>query len=52
MLCRSAALALAAAALVGCAGTSSFEQCVQHSVGEGVERDRAEAACEDAVGRE
>lgn len=38
--------------LAGCAGSSSFEQCVEHSVEEGVDRERAETACDDAVGRD
>lgn len=47
-----AALGLTTGLLVGCAGSSAFEQCVEHSVEEGVDRDRAETACEDAVGED
>lgn len=39
-------------ACAGCAGTSEFQRCVDHSVEEGVARDVAERSCERAVGRD
>jgi hypothetical protein len=46
-----AVLVVAAGALLaGCAGSSELEQCVEHSVEEGIAADRAEQACEDALG--
>ena len=48
-----AASALAVLALVSCStGDDPFAGCVAHSVEEGVAQDRAEAACEEAVGRD
>ena len=37
---------------VGCAGTSEFQRCVDHSLEEGVDREAAEQGCERAVGRD
>jgi hypothetical protein len=34
--------------LGGCAGSSPFERCVDHSVEEGLERSVAEQACREA----
>jgi hypothetical protein len=45
---RRARLGLLVVLLPGCAGASSFEACVQHSVEEGVDRGVVERACLDA----
>lgn len=44
------ALLLALALLAACGGVSKLERCVEHSLEEGVARDRAEAGCRAAVG--
>jgi hypothetical protein len=49
---RAVPVALAGLLLAGCAGSSTFEQCVTHSVQEGVPRDVAEQACERTVERD
>ena len=48
-LVRAAAVAVLALA-AGCSGVDELQRCIDHSVEEGVSRERAEQGCRDAVG--
>ena len=48
-LVRTALAVAALAAAAGCSGVSELQRCVDHSVEEGVTRDRAEQGCRDAL---
>jgi hypothetical protein len=49
---RLAPLLVVVLLIGGCAGTTPFQRCVDHSLQEGVPREQAEQACERAVGRQ